>query len=396
MNSTTLHIGYDAKRLFFNSSGLGNYSRTLVENVINHSAIDKNEIIKVSLFTHKQPRLNFANKYPRIGNAILNNGVSVIQPHTLNPVWRTWGMGKSVQKNKIDVFHGLSNEIPQDLPKGIMSVVTIHDVLFKQIPKQYSWVDRKIYDYKTGYALKHATKVIATSKATANAINSYFSFPASKIHVVYQSIQSEFFKPLLELNQTEKSTITSEYISKIIATAPYIIYHSTFNYRKNHLRLLKAFNAIKDQVDFNLVLPGFMGHSWKTVNAYIKENNLENRVSVIGEVPFNVLLVLLKNAKGFIYPSLNEGFGIPLAEAAAMKLPFMVSDIPVFKELIGLETECLFKPDNINSISQALMKLNEGNIGQNLGANWTNLHQSIIEKTHPDQVAKQLMEIYQL
>jgi glycosyltransferase involved in cell wall biosynthesis len=107
-------------------------------------------------------------------------------------------------------------------------------------------------------------------------------------------------------------------------------------------------------------------------------------------------LVLLRNAKGFIYPSLNEGFGIPLAEAAAMKLPFMVSDIPVFKELIGLETECLFKPDNINSISQALMKLNDGNIGQNLGANWTNLHQSIIDKTHPDQVAKQLMEIYQL
>ncbi len=394
MNSPILHIGFDAKRLFFNSSGLGNYSRTLVENLVFQSKNESRKI-KISLFTQKQPDLQFANNYPQVGNALLDNRVSIICQRSFNPIWRTWGMGKVVKKSGIDVFHGLSNEIPQDLPKGLMSVVTIHDVLFKQFPKQYSWIDRKIYDYKTAYALKNANKVVATSEATANAIKSFYSFPLSKIHVVYQSIQSEFFEPRSEYKLNEKSTATSEYISEIITSAPYIIYHSTFNYRKNHLRLLKAFNAIKDQVEFNLVLPGFMGHSWKTVNAYIKEHKLESRVMAMGAVSTQILIALMQQAKGFIYPSLNEGFGIPLAEAAAMKLPFMVSDIPVFNELIGKDSHFLFKPEEIHSISNALLLLNEIIKTKDVEANWAHLHQSIINKTHPDQVANQLMDIYQ-
>ncbi len=394
MNSSCLNIGFDAKRLFFNSSGLGNYSRTLIENLVFHSNRESQKF-KISLFTQKQPSLKFANNYPQIGNALLDNRVSVFTQRSFNPIWRTWGMGKVVNKSGMDVFHGLSNEIPQDLPKGILSVVTIHDVLFKQFPRQYSWLDRKIYDYKTAYALKHANKIITTSHATANSIKSYYSLPKSNIHVVYQSIQSEFFEPYLENNSTEKSAITTDYISQVIGSAPYIIYHSTFNYRKNHLRLLKAFNAIKDQVEFNLVLPGFMGHSWKTVNAYIKENKLGKRVIAMGAVSTHVLIALMHNAKGFIYPSLNEGFGIPLAEAAAMKLPFMVSDIPVFRELIGQESDFLFQPDDIHSISRALLLLNELNKPKDVETNWAQLHQSIVNKTHPNQVAKQLMEIYQ-
>ena len=394
MNSSILHIGFDAKRLFFNSSGLGNYSRTLIENLIFQSDRELQQF-KISLFTQKQPGLKFANNYPQIGNALLDNRVSIYTQQSFNPIWRTWGMGKAVHKLGMDVFHGLSNEIPQDLPKGIMSVVTIHDVLFKQFPKQYSWLDRRIYDYKTAYALKHAHKIIATSHATANSIRSYYSIPLSNIHVIYQSIQSEFFETGIENDLTEQSAITSDYISQILTSAPYIIYHSTFNYRKNHLRLLKAFNLIKDQIDFNLVLPGFMGHSWKSVNAYIKENQLENRVVALGAVTTNLLITLMQRAKGFIYPSLNEGFGIPLAEAAAMKLPFMVSDIPVFKELIGQESDFLFKAEDINSIAKALLFLNEIKKTTDVDANWAQLHQSIINKTHPKQVAGQLMEIYQ-
>jgi len=390
------HIGYDAKRLFFNESGLGNYSRTLVENILDFSREQGDSNLDISLFTSKLPSLKFNNKHTGIGNALLGNSMSVITPKYIHPLWRTWGMGRSAGDQEVDVFHGLSNELPIDLPKRILPVVTIHDVLFKQFPKQYSWIDRVIYHQKTSFALKKASKIIATSKATALDIHQYYSVPLSKIDVVYQSIQKEFVDQSFWVELKENKQDLPELITRITSESPYLIYHSTFNYRKNHLRLLRAFEEIKDQVEFNLILPGFMGRSWKKVGDFIKEKQLQHRVYPMGEVSTAALIYLLSNASGFIYPSLNEGFGIPLAEAAALKLPFMVSDIPVFRELMGEgHHELLFQPKDVTSIARALLTMNE-QLQQSHGVeHWTSVHSEILEKTHPNKVAEQLLRIYQ-
>jgi len=359
------------------------------------------ENFRVTLFSPQSPSIKFFNRYSNVGNAITGNSVSVIKPHTINPFWRVVGMGKAANRLDVHVFHGLSNELPVDLPSNIKSVVTIHDVLFRQFPKQYSWMDRQIYHLKTKFALRKAHKIIATSWATAEAIQQYYPGIKNNIEVVYQSIQSEFSDKIpTSASEYNKNPISDSVYLKsdvrlILNDRPYIIYHSTFNQRKNHLRLLQAFQLIMNEVEFNLVLIGFVGNTWNKVKQFCNENDLNSRVVLLNDVSTETLVQWMQGSSGFIYPSLNEGFGIPLAEASALRLPFLVSDVPVFKELLNGNEDYLFDPRDIQSISLALHRLNEVVLNESLLGNWTALHDAVIQKTHPRNVAAQLMNIYQ-
>ncbi|MCC7297823.1 MAG: glycosyltransferase [Bacteroidia bacterium] len=151
-----MRIGFDGKRYFNNKTGLGNYSRSLVhllaENFPNDECV---------LFTEK----------PAETEVQLPN-LRVFAPEKKGLFWRSFGMAKDAQNMGIDVFHGLSNEIPFGLKKrGIKAVVTIHDVIFKRYPGLYPVFDRLIYHLKTKMALKNADKVLATSKATAHDLD---------------------------------------------------------------------------------------------------------------------------------------------------------------------------------------------------------------------------------
>lgn len=368
-----------------------------MENIINENS--KNPEIAFSLFSPKLPDIQFYTRYPEIGNSITENAVSLITPSNFQIFWRIRGMGKATAKANVQVFHGLSNELPIDLPKTIKSVVTIHDVLFREFPKQYSWLDRQTYHQKTKYALRKSDTVIATSQATKDAILKHYSnISANKIEVVYQSIQP-VFSDLFNLNSAALKAYPLDVfinpeIQTFLESSPYIVYHSTFNHRKNHFRLLKSFYQVMDQVKCNLVLPGFSGRTLDEIRNFCQEKQLGSRVKLLGELTTETLVHVIKNASGFIYPSLNEGFGIPLAEACALRLPFMVSDIPVFKELLDGNEDFLFNPKDNDSMAKALIQLNEVSMSNSLKDKWSDLHKSVIDKTHPELVAKQLMQIY--
>ena len=107
-----MRIGFDAKRFFQNASGLGNYSRKLIADL------------------HQfQPNLELKLFVPK---NVENTSESIVYPNRFSKIWRVYGMGKSMIQEKLDVFHGLSNELPFDVPQNIKKIVTIHDVIFKQ------------------------------------------------------------------------------------------------------------------------------------------------------------------------------------------------------------------------------------------------------------------------
>lgn len=117
----------------------------------------------------------------------------------LSSLWRVWGITSQLEKEGIELFHGLSNELPLNIHKSrIKSIVTIHDLIFLRYPQYYQSIDRKIYTYKFRKACENADKIIAISECTKRDIIRYFNIPDDKIEVVYQGCDVSFTHPVTE------------------------------------------------------------------------------------------------------------------------------------------------------------------------------------------------------
>ena len=177
-----MKIGFDGKRITKNFTGLGNYSRYILHILAEY--FPKNQY---SIFTNSEPKANFS----------FSNSASIRFHYSNNPflksIWRSFGIVKNLKNDKIDLYHGLSNEIPFGLKKAnIASVVTIHDLIFYRYPQYYPWLDRKIYEFKVRYACKHADQIIAISEQTKRDLINFLDVDNSKIEVVYQNCNPQF------------------------------------------------------------------------------------------------------------------------------------------------------------------------------------------------------------
>jgi glycosyltransferase involved in cell wall biosynthesis len=295
-----MNIGFDAKRYFHNSSGLGNYSRDLVSGLLNQFPEDT-----YYLFDNEPNATN------------LDSRLKLVSPKIKSVFWRVFGIKNDIKNRDINIYHGLSNELPfGNWNSKVKKLVTVHDVIFKSHKNQYKFIDRRIYDLKTKHALNIADKVIATSKSTKAQILKYYSVAEDKIEVVYQSCGSAHW-------DTYNNQEISDFKSKYNLSGKILLYVSSFNTRKNHLQLLKAYNSIKVK-DFQLVLAGIIGNTYKDCIDYIKANKLNENVMIFTDLKNKELPLLYRSADAFIYPSLNEGFGIPLLEALCANLPIVV------------------------------------------------------------------------
>ena len=182
-----MKIAFDAKRLFNNFTGLGNYSRFVVSALLDHE--HGNEYI---LYT---PKLR---SHPEINPITEHKEVKVITPSSLyaffkaGSLWRTWGISKEPTISDVNVFHGLSNELPVNLPQRIRKVVTVHDLIFLRFPMFYNPIDVRIYEAKVKAACHSADRIIAISRQTADDVINFLGVQDSKIEVVYQGCHPQF------------------------------------------------------------------------------------------------------------------------------------------------------------------------------------------------------------
>ena len=304
-----MRIGFDGKRVVQNFTGLGNYSRFILNLLVQH--FPENEYF---VYTPKKApnNINFPKDF------------SFRHPaqHKLSSLWRSYGIVKDLKKDSISLYHGLSNELPLSIAKSnIPSVVTIHDLIFLRFPQFYPAIDRLIYRYKFKYACKNATRIIAVSQQTKQDIVQFFDIPEDKIDVVYQGCNS-IFKSSIAADQLEKLRIKYE------LPASFLLQVGTIEERKNLLLTVKALKGIPS--DVKLVVIGKKTDYAKEVAEYVTENKLENRVKFLRNVPLEDLPAIYQLAKIFIYPSEFEGFGIPIIEA-------LYSAVPV----IGATGSCL-------------------------------------------------------
>jgi glycosyltransferase involved in cell wall biosynthesis len=321
-----MKIGFDAKRAFNNSTGLGNYSRLLIlsllENFPEH---------QYYLFT---PTID--EKFKNI--FIEYNNVEIIEPENylhkkFHAAWRSYSIGDIVNDLKLDIFHGLSNEIPNGIDnEKTKTVVTIHDLIFLRYPDYYNTIDAYIYKKKFKRACQTADLILATSKQTKADISNYFKINDQKIKVLYQDCDNAFAK--------QYSTIGKEkIIAKYNLPKQFILSVGTIEKRKNQLTILKALAKLSS--DWNLVLIGKKTDYAKELFDYAAKNNLQSRIQILENISFEDLPIIYQCSQVFVYISEFEGFGIPVLEAMKSEIPIITSNTSSLPEVIGPNGNCI-------------------------------------------------------
>lgn len=301
-----MKIGFDAKRAARNRTGLGNYSRFVLQALADY-APDNEYVLyvpderKCGLLASL--RGQFLRRFPRPGVW-----------KRFSSLWRVWGMTADLAKDGIEVYHGLSNELPLNIRKArkVKSIVTVHDLIFLRYPACYPLIDRMIYDYKFKRACRLSDRIIAVSECTKRDIVQLYGIPPEKIRVVYQGCDEAFKQ---EVGEEKKREVRQKYE----LPDKFVLYVGSIERRKNLMLVARALVHLDDS--YRVIAVGRHTPYADEVQKFLGANGLEGRMKMIHGVPFEDLPALYQTAETFVYPSLYEGFGIPLLEALNCGVP---------------------------------------------------------------------------
>jgi glycosyltransferase involved in cell wall biosynthesis len=380
-----MKIAFDAKRAYQNSTGLGHYSRTLISSLATFHSEHEYYLCAPKL-TNRFNAETFSNVHNIVPQGFLSN--------KLKSVWRSNWVKKDLLANKIELYHGLSHEIPVGISKTkIKSVVTIHDLIFERYPDQYNWLDVQIYRKKFTYACEHANRIIAISKQTKDDIIEFYKIPESKIDICYQSCNPAFAQTVSE---DEKQRIKKQYN----LPDKFFLYVGSIIVRKNLLTIVKALASLKDKLNIPLVVIGEGGKYKQQVVDYIDQQNLQLQVIFLSDNPMNQSLQSYKTAIDFpaiyqqavcmIYPSVFEGFGIPVLEALWSRLPAITSNISCMPETGG-DAAYYVDPYSVTEIAKAMFDVatNEQLRNDMKEKGWKHAHNFT-----PQKCADDVMQVY--
>lgn len=362
-----MKIAFDAKRFFHNASGLGNYSRDLVRILAHY--FPENEYVLIN-----------KNKSER-GKSILENSSIHFIETSKGRMSRQFKMGIDAQKEKADIFHGLSGELPLKWEKTpIKKVVTIHDLIFVRYPQYYSFFDRQIHLWKFKRATQIADKIIAISEQTKKDIIHYLKVPETKIEVIYQGCHQAF-------KEKQSEEFTQQTKQKFNLPEKFILNVGTIEDRKNLLNIVKAIKG----TDIPLVVIGKKTKYYQKVAGFISKNSMEKQVHFLEGVSMDELAVIYKLADIFVYPSFFEGFGIPVIEALFSKTVVITSNRSCLPEAGGKDSVYI-NPDDHHDIRSKIQFLwdNEAERKRRADKGF-----EFVQKFNDETIANELMNFYQ-
>ncbi len=339
-----MKLAFDAKRLFLNNTGLGNYSRTLVSEL--SKTAPEHELLLFTPKTNQNPRATDFEKPPYALVKMPDSWPSLAQSY-----WRSQRLGHVIKGYSPDLYHGLSNELPADIQKsGIPSIVTVHDLIFLRFPQYYPFIDRSFYERKTKRSCRDANVVVAISQRTADDLVELLGVDSAKIEVIYQGCDASF-RP--GISEVEKQAVTE----KLGLEHPFVLSVGTIEDRKNQLTLVQAFCEGDFRAEYELVLVGKQKAYAQQIHAYLKEKpQCAKRVRFFDHVDFKDLPPLLSAAACMVYPSRYEGFGLPVLEAQKCEVPVIAASGSCLEETGG-EAALYFEPDSSDQLKSLMSRV---------------------------------------
>ena len=304
-----MRIAIDAKRAYHNHRGLGNYSRDVIRLLTTYAP--EHEYL---LFAQPTDRYTFPQT-----QTVAPRGLWSLVPG----LWRSYGCLHDL--DGVDLYWGLSGELPFGIHrKPVKTVVTMHDAIFMRYPELYSAGYRRLFARKVQYACDHANLIIAISEQTKRDLIEFFHADESKIRVVYQGCNHRFREPVTASQQSavrERYALPEHYVLTVGAIEP----------RKNLQNLIEAMN--KASIKLPLVAVGGKSAYAEQMAQLAQQRGVELRY--LHGLPFEDLPAVYKMADVFCYPSIFEGFGIPILEAMCIGTPVLTSTGSCFAETGG-------------------------------------------------------------
>ncbi len=311
-------IGFDAKRAFHNNRGLGNYSRHTLH-----------------ILSKYYPNNHYYLFNPKTKNKLsvnIEKNMTEVNPEylfwkTIPSLWRSLGMRRKIKDEKLDLYHGLNQELPYGIQHTkAKSVVTLHDAIFIRYPQLYSTSYRPIFTAKNKYSCKVADKIICISEQTKRDAITYFGADENKIEVVYQGCNNIFRHAV---SDEQKNLVRKKYN----LPATFLLNVGAIEERKNTKLIVEALHRTKNEIP--LLIVGNPTDYEKDLRKLIVKHNMMNQVSILNNVETEDLPALYAMAKVFVYPSIFEGFGIPILEALTVGTPVITSSGSCFEETAG-------------------------------------------------------------
>lgn len=233
------------------------------------------------------------------------------------------------------------------------SVVTVHDLGYLYYPRAHRPLDRLYLDLSTRYNARNASRVIAVSQTTRDDLVRHYGIEPDKIAVVYSGCD-EAMRPVKDEATIERAK------ARYGIQGDYILYMGTLQPRKNLRRLLEAYAILKKQANRAetpcLVIAGRRGWLYDQIFQQVERLGLEAEVIFPGYVPQDDLPALLGGAHLFAFPSLYEGFGLPVLEAMACGTPVLCSNVSSLPEVAG-NAALLINPLDVESMAEAMNRL---------------------------------------
>lgn len=250
-------------------------------------------------------------------------------------------------RHRLDVYHSPANVIPLTYRKP--SVITVHDLAIYRNP---AWFPSQVFSTRllVPQSVKRARRIIAVSQSTRKDLRDLFNVPARKMRVIPEGVD---VRPLPLKDRAV------DVRKKYKLPRRFLLFVGTLEPRKNVPLLVRAFASIARQsryADAGLVLAGAWGHKGSEAFEEIAEQKLKDRVWYVGYLPHNEKLNAIRLATGFVFPSLYEGFGLPVLEAMALGTPVVTSRVSSLPEVAGTAA-LLVDPDDEGEIARAMARL---------------------------------------
>jgi len=371
-----MNIGIDITPAIYHR-GVSRYTINLAKN------LSKENSVSLSLFASSMREQDYLKKVSTdISNASVNKLRKKILPFPQKVLGKMWQFGLNpVSKHlkNLDVFHSWDWLQPPD--KNIPIVSTIHDLAILKFPETAHPKIAKFHKKSWEKLKENKSHLIAVSRTTKKDIMEFLGYPSYMIHVVHEALPEEF--KIVSDNITEE--IAQNIKNKLELNKPYILFVGTREPRKNLLSLVEAWQPLSK--DFELVIAGNAG--WDQIEKKSKKFNSQPRF--LGRVSDKELSILYSYASVFAYPSLYEGFGLPILESFYLGTPVLTSNNSGMMEVAGNAAE-LIDPNSTADITKGLEKI----LNENKAEQQKRLQRMIIRQQMFDwrKVAKETIDVY--
>ena len=371
-----MRIGIDCRMFKSSFTGIGRYTFELVKNLeklsaqtsaniqVSADAPTKAEtIVNVNNLAAKNEYVLFLNE-PEFSNfeptATNFTKVLVDAPHY--SLKEQTKFLKILNEQNLDLMHFTHFNAPIRYRKPF--IVTIHDLTHTLFPgrKMTSLPYRLAYRAVVKNAVRKAKIVIAVSNNTKEDLIKILKVPEEKIKVIYEGANEEF----RQLTDAEKETSAKILNEKYGIAQPFFLYTGVHRYHKNLTRLIKAFKFISNKYpDLKLVITGKPDPLYPEAEQEVADQNLEEKVVFTGLITENELIALYNLAEIYIFPSLYEGFGLPILEAFACGAPVCASNISSIPEVAGKDNAIFFNPYEEKDIAEKTLSIFENSARRN-------------------------------